>query len=82
MQCAGLEFMLLSICLLIAPSCYHQIIFAGESRPGAVTYASRRAGAVILPLTLGLGASVFVYSSIYSDEPGAAGTPVVCTEQS
>jgi hypothetical protein len=72
-QCAGLEFMLLSICLLIAPSLYHQIVFAAESRPGAVTYASRRAGAVILPLTLGLGASVFVYSSICSDEPGAAG---------
>ena len=59
-QCAGLEFMLLSICLLIAPSLYHQIIFAGESRPGAVTYASRFAGASLLPLTLGLGASVFV----------------------
>jgi hypothetical protein len=26
----GLEFMLLSICLLIAPSLYHQIIFARE----------------------------------------------------
>jgi len=60
LQCAGLGFMLLSVCLLIAPSLYHQIVFNGESRPGALAYASRFAGASLLPLTLGLGASVFV----------------------
>jgi Family of unknown function (DUF6328) len=32
LQCAGLAFMLLSVCLLIAPSLYHQIVFDGESR--------------------------------------------------
>ena len=52
--------MLLSICLLIAPSLYHQIIFIGESRRGALNYASGLAGASLLPLTLGLGAAVFV----------------------
>ena len=31
-----------------------------ESRPGALAYASRFAGASLLPLTLGLGALVFV----------------------
>lgn len=60
LQCAGLAFMLLSVCLLIAPSLYHQIIFDGESRPGALAYASWFAGASLLPLTLGLGASAFV----------------------
>lgn len=60
LQCAGLAFMLLSVCLLIAPSLYHQIIFDGESRSGALAYASRFAGASLLPFTLGLGASVFV----------------------
>lgn len=60
LQCAGLIFMLLSVCLLIAPSLYHQIVFDGEGRPGALVYASWFAGASLLPLTLGLGASVFV----------------------
>jgi hypothetical protein len=60
LQCAGLGFMLLSVCFLIAPSLYHQIVFDGESRPGALAYASWFAGASLLPLTLGLGASVFV----------------------
>jgi hypothetical protein len=60
LQCAGLGLMLLSVCFLIAPSLYHQIVFEGESRPGALAYASWFAGASLLPLTLGLGASVFV----------------------
>jgi hypothetical protein len=60
LQCAGLSFMLLSVCLLIAPSLYHQILFDGEARAGALNYASRFAGASLLPLTLGLGASAFV----------------------
>lgn len=59
MKCVGLGFMLLSVCFLIAPSLYHQIIFDGESRPGTLAYASWFAGASLLPLTLGLGASVF-----------------------
>jgi hypothetical protein len=33
LQCAGLAFMLLSVCFLIAPSLYHQIVYDGESRP-------------------------------------------------
>ena len=48
-QCAGLAFMLLSVCLLIAPSLYHQIVFDGESRPGALAYASWFAGASLMP---------------------------------
>jgi hypothetical protein len=60
MQCAGLGFILLSICFLIAPSLYHQIIFHGEGQPGALTYATGFASASLLPLTLGLGAAVFV----------------------
>ena len=45
LQCVGLGFMLLSVCFLIAPSLYHQILFDGESRPGALAYASWFAGA-------------------------------------
>src|ERR1700712_5109505 len=52
-QCAGLGFMLLSVCFLIAPSLFHQIVFGGESHPGALAYASWFAGASLLPLTLG-----------------------------
>jgi hypothetical protein len=54
LQCTGLGFMLLSVCFLIAPSLYHQIVFDGESRPGALAYASWFAGASLLPLTLAL----------------------------
>jgi hypothetical protein len=70
--CMGLGFMLLSVCFLIAPSLYHQIIFGGESRPGALTYASWFAGASLLPLTLGLGASVFVvFEHLFGRATGA-----------
>jgi hypothetical protein len=57
---AGLALMLTSISLLIAPSLFHQIIFAGESRPAAVRSATTLAGASLLPLTLALGISTFV----------------------
>lgn len=72
LQCAGLGFMLLSVCFLIAPSLYHQIVFDGESRPGALAYASWFAGASLLPLTLGLGASVFVvFEHLFGRTAGA-----------
>src|SRR5450631_2519990 len=72
LQCAGLGFMLLSVCFLIAPSLYHQIVFDGESRPGALAYASWFAGVSLLPLTLlGLGASVFVvFEHLFGRQPG------------
>jgi uncharacterized protein DUF6328 len=60
MHGAGLVLMLVSISLLIAPSLFHQIIFAGESRPGAIATATTLAGISLLPLTVGLGISVFV----------------------
>src|SRR5215218_2475130 len=60
MHGAGLVLMLISISLLIAPSLFHQIIFAGESRPGAIGMATMLAGAGLLPLTIGLGVSAFV----------------------
>jgi hypothetical protein len=57
---AGLVLMLVSISLLIAPSLFHQIIFAGESRPAAIGVASSLAGASLLPLTLGLGIAAYI----------------------
>jgi hypothetical protein len=64
--------MLLSVCFLIAPSLYHQIVYDGESRPGALAYASWFAGASLLPLTLGLGASVFVvFEHLFGRTAGA-----------
>src|SRR5882757_10018224 len=48
-HCAGLVMLLISIGLLIAPSLFHQIVFDGESRPGAVTTATVLAGASLLP---------------------------------
>jgi hypothetical protein len=74
LQCAGLTFMLWSVCLLIAPSLYHQIVFDGESRAGALAYASWFAGASLLPLTLGLGTSVFVViEHLFGRTAGAIG---------
>jgi hypothetical protein len=60
MHGAGLVLMLISISLLIAPSLFHQIIFAGDSRVGAIATATRLAGISLLPLTVGLGISAFV----------------------
>jgi hypothetical protein len=57
---AGLVLMLISVSLLIAPSLFHQIIFRGESRLGAINTATALAGASLLPLTVGLGISAFV----------------------
>jgi hypothetical protein len=57
---AGLVLLLLSVGLLIAPSLWHQIIYRGNSTRGALRTATRLAGASLLPLTLGLGAAVFV----------------------
>jgi hypothetical protein len=71
-ECAGLGLIVLSVCFLIAPSLYHQIVFDGESRPGALAYASWFAGASLLPLTLGLGASVFVvFEHLFGRTAGA-----------
>jgi len=60
LYCAGLLMLLASVAILIAPSLFHQIIFAGESRQGAVRMASAFAGVSLLPLTLGLGAATFL----------------------
>src|SRR5919197_6092945 len=57
---AWLVLMLISVSLLIAPSLFHQIIFRGESRLGAINTATALAGASLLPLTVGLGISAFV----------------------
>ncbi len=57
---AGLVLLLLSVGLLIAPSLWHQIIYRGSSTRGALRTATGLAGASLLPLTLGLGAAVFV----------------------
>ena len=59
-HCAGLVMLLISVGLLIAPSLFHQIMFDGESRPGAVKTATVLAGASLLPLTIGLGAAAYV----------------------
>lgn len=57
---AGLVFLLISVCFLIAPSLYHQILFDGQSRVAAIRTATWFAGASLLPFTLGLGAATFV----------------------
>jgi hypothetical protein len=72
-HCAGLTMLLISVGLLIAPSLFHQIIFAGESRPGAMTAATVLAGASLLPLTIGLGAAAFiVFERLFGRGPGIA----------
>lgn len=75
-HCLGLVMLLISVCLLIAPSLFHQIIFEGESRPGAITAATMLAGASLLPLTVGLGAAAFVtFEHLFNRGVGiAAGT--------
>jgi hypothetical protein len=57
---SGLMLLMISICLLIARSLHHQIVFFGESRVGAIRTATWFAGASLLPSTLRLGATSFV----------------------
>ncbi|HEY0848720.1 MAG TPA: DUF6328 family protein [Bradyrhizobium sp.] len=72
-HCAGLVLLLISVGLLIAPSLFHQIVFAGESRPGAVRIAGALAAASLLPLTLGLGAATFVtFEQLFNRSIGIA----------
>jgi Family of unknown function (DUF6328) len=75
-HCAGLLLLLASLGLLIAPSLFHQIIDRGNSTPGAVRRATALAGASLLPLTLGLGAAIFVtFEQLFGRRTGiAAGT--------
>ncbi|MHC2433299.1 DUF6328 family protein [Bradyrhizobium sp. USDA 4451] len=60
LQCAALVLLCGSICLLIAPSMYHRIACSGQSRHRALHVTTNLTGWSLLPLTLGLGASVFV----------------------
>lgn len=56
----------------LSPNPYHQIVFEGESRSGALAYASWFAGASLLPLTPGLGASTFVvFEHLFGRAAGA-----------
>jgi hypothetical protein len=72
-HCAGLVMLLISVGLLIAPSLFHQIMFDGESRPGAVKAATVLAGASLLPLTIGLGAAAYVtFEQLFSRGVGIA----------
>jgi hypothetical protein len=75
-HCAGLVMLLISIGLLIAPSLFHQLMFDGESRPGAIAASTALAGASLLPLTIGLGAAAFVtFEHLFGRTLGiAAGT--------
>ena len=72
-HCAGLVLLLASLGLLIAPSLFHQIIDRGNSTPGAVRMATAFAGASLLPLTLGLGAAIFVtFEQLFGRSVGIA----------
>jgi uncharacterized protein DUF6328 len=72
-HCGGLVFLLASLGLLIAPSLFHQIMYGGNSSPGAVRMASGLASASLLPLTFGLGAAVFVtFEQLFNRAAGIA----------
>ena len=70
---AGLVLLLASVCLLITPSLQHQIVYAGESRRGALEAATGYAGASLLPLTLGLGvSSCVVFTHLFGRTVGCS----------
>jgi Family of unknown function (DUF6328) len=72
-HCAGLILLLIGLALLIAPSLFHQLIHSGNSTPEAVQMAAAFAGASLLPLTLGLGAAIFVaFEQLFSRSVGIA----------
>src|SRR5947209_4787578 len=59
-QCAALAMLLLRIGCLIAPSLHHQIASGGDSRSASLQVATVFASMSLLPITLGLGAAVYV----------------------
>jgi len=72
-HCAGLVMLLVSVGLMIAPCMFHQIVFAGQSRPDAIRMAGVLTGASLLPFTLGLGAAAFViFEQLFSRSIGIA----------
>src|ERR1700752_4690735 len=72
-HCAGLVLLLVSLGLLIAPSLFHQLIHGGNSTREAVQMAAAFAGASLLPLTLGLGAAIFVtFEQLFNRSAGIA----------
>jgi Family of unknown function (DUF6328) len=72
-HCVGLILLVISLALLIAPSLFHQLIHGGNSTPAAVQMAAAFAGASLLPLTLGLGAAIFVtFEQLFSRSVGIA----------
>ena len=72
-HCAGLALLLLSLGLLIAPSLIHQIMHNGNSTSGAVRMATTFAGTSLLPLTLGLGAAIFLtFEQLFGRSVGIA----------
>jgi hypothetical protein len=69
----ALTLMSLSVAFLIAPSLYHQIACRGRTVHSALGVATTFAGASLLPLTLGLGASAFVvFERLAGDKVGIA----------
>jgi Family of unknown function (DUF6328) len=62
-HCSGLVLLLVTVGLLITPSLVHQVVYQGESRLGMLAAATSLAGISLLPLTFGLGASVFTVFS-------------------
>lgn len=76
-HCVGLMLFVISIALLVAPSIYHQLVWNGESRSGAVKLATDFAGWSMLPFSLGLGAAAFVTFSVLFGQIAAAAFSVV-----
>lgn len=72
-HCIGLILLLVSLGLLMAPSLFHQILYRGDSTPATVQTAATFAGASLLPLTLGLGAAIFVtFEHLFGRSTGVA----------
>ena len=79
-QIATLCLLSLSIALLILSSYYHQIACRGRTLHAALGVATSFAGGSLLPLTLGLGASVYaVFERLAGKEAGMifGGTPTL-----
>ncbi|KQW22821.1 hypothetical protein ASC80_05630 [Afipia sp. Root123D2] len=60
LQCIALGLLCISVGLLIAPSMYHRIACGGQSSHRAIHITTSLTSWSLFPLTLGLGASIFV----------------------
>lgn len=60
LQMAALGLLLCSLCLLLAPVTYHELVDRGESRPDFLVYVHRTIALALVPFAVGFGGDLYI----------------------